>query len=227
MVSPMALSGTPPQSLPPVIFLDAVGTIFGVARSVGQQYADTAAQLFGVTLDDRALNRAFFNCFGAADPCVFPGVPRDRLPQHEYDWWERLAEQTFQRAGLFEQIPDFAAYFAALYDRFATAEPWLVYDEVHPTLTAWQAQGIELGIISNFDTRLYAVLDALDLTRYFKSVTLSTEVGAAKPDRTVFAAALAQHGCAPHEAWHIGDSLEDDYQGATAAGLRALWLRRP
>ncbi|TAD79083.1 MAG: HAD family hydrolase [Oscillatoriales cyanobacterium] len=223
----MVLSGTTTQPLPPVIFLDAVGTIFGVAESVGQQYARMAAQLFDLSLDDQALNQAFFDCFGAADPCVFPGVPRDRLAQAEYDWWETLAEQTFQRAGLFEQIPDFATYFAALYDRFATAAPWFVYDEVHDTLSHWRATGIELGIISNFDTRLYRVLDALDLTRYFKSFTLSTEVGAAKPDRAVFAAALAQHRCAPHEAWHIGDSLEDDYRGATAAGLRALWLNRP
>lgn len=213
--------------VPPVIFLDAVGTLFGVAESVGQQYAGMADQLFGLTLDDRVLNEAFFDCFGSADPCVFPNASRDQLPKLEYTWWEDLAEKTFQKASLFSQIPDFKTYFAALYDRFATAAPWYVYDEVYDTLDRWQRSGVELGILSNFDTRLYGVLDALDLTRYFTSFTLSTEVGAAKPDRAVFQAALAKHNCEPQDAWHIGDSLEDDYQGATAAGLRALWLRRP
>jgi putative hydrolase of the HAD superfamily len=214
------------KNYPRVIFLDAVGTLFGVAESVGQQYAQMASQLFGLQLDDQVLDQAFYDCFKAADPCVFPGVDRDQLPHLEYQWWESLAEQTFTQAGLFSEIPDFATYFAALYDRFATAAPWSVYPEVHDTLANWQRLGIELGILSNFDTRLYRVLDVLDLTRYFKSFTLSTEVGAAKPDRAVFAAALAQHGCEPAAAWHIGDSLEDDYQGATAAGLRALWLNR-
>ena len=213
--------------VPQVIFLDAVGTLFGVAESVGQQYAGMADQLFGLTLDDRALNDAFFDCFGVADPCVFPGATRDQLPKLEYAWWEDLAQQTFKRAGLFSEIPDFETYFAALYDRFATAAPWYVYEDVYDTLDRWQRSGVELGILSNFDTRLYGVLDALDLTRYFTSFTLSTEVGAAKPDRAVFQAALAKHDCDPWAAWHIGDSLEDDYRGATAAGLRALWLRRP
>ncbi|PSB67498.1 hydrolase, partial [filamentous cyanobacterium CCP1] len=35
-----------------------------------------------------------------------------------------------------------------------------------------------------------------------------------------------KHQCPAHAAWHIGDSFREDYQGAKAAGLRAIWLKR-
>ncbi|XGB40921.1 MAG: hypothetical protein LVS60_10955 [Nodosilinea sp. LVE1205-7] len=60
-------------SPPQVIFLDAVGTLFGVAGSVGAIYADLAAQQ-GIAIDPDRLNRAFFRSFKAAPPMVFGGV---------------------------------------------------------------------------------------------------------------------------------------------------------
>lgn len=83
-----------------------------------------------------------------------------------------------------------------------------------------------MGVLSNFDSRLYSVLDALDLRQFFTSITISTEVGAAKPDPLIFATALNKHKCPAKLAWHIGDSLKEDYQGAKAAGLKAILLQR-
>lgn len=54
----------------------------------------------------------------------------------------------------------------------------------------------------------------------------SEEVGAAKPDVRIFAAALARVECEPHEAVMIGDAWHADVLGATRAGIRALWLNR-
>jgi putative hydrolase of the HAD superfamily len=126
-----------------------------------------------------------------------------------------------------EQFEDFEHFFAELYAYFAGADPWVVYPDAYHSLERWRAKGIELGVISNFDSRLYTVLDALALADFFTTVTISTEVGAAKPAPQIFAAALEKHDCDPAEAWHVGDSYEDDYEGARSAGLRGIWLRRP
>jgi putative hydrolase of the HAD superfamily len=210
---------------PKVIFLDAVGTLFGVKDSVGVAYS-TIAQQFGVEADPIALNQAFFQSFKAAPPMAFPGVAMAEIPRLEYIWWEKIAAQTFQQVGLLEQFSDFSDFFAALYTYFSTADPWFIYPDVYRSLTYWQSQKIELGVLSNFDTRIHSVLAALELREYFTSITISTETGAAKPHPTVFAAALAKHQCPAHAAWHIGDSFREDYQGAKAAGLRAIWLKR-
>lgn len=212
-------------TLPKIIFLDAVGTLFGVKGSVGEVYAEVA-QRFGVTVAAAALNRSFFQSFRAAGMPAFGGIDRTERQAREFEWWLAIVTQTFQQANALHQFPDFADFFAALYAHFATAAPWVVYPDVRSALERWQRMGVTLGILSNFDSRLYAVLQSLDLATFFASVTLSTEVGAAKPDPKIFAIALQKHNCLPHAAWHIGDSFEEDYQAAKKAGMRGIWLRR-
>jgi len=214
---------SPPR--PQVIFFDAVGTLFGVAGSVGQIYSTIALQ-HGVQARAEDLNQAFFRTFKAAPPMAFPGQEPDHIPMLEYGWWRRLGQQTFSSAGVLDQFVDFDSFFADLYAHFATADPWFVYPDVLRTLQQWQQWGVELGVISNFDSRLYRVLETLQLTDYFRSITISSEVGAAKPAPLIFTTALQKHRCDASQAWHIGDSQGDDQAGAQAAGLRGIWLQR-
>ena len=213
------------QNPPKVIFFDAVGTLFGVNGSVGDIYGQLA-QKFGVETDASSLNHAFFQSFRKAPPMAFPGAEITSIPNREFNWWRAIALQTFEHVGTLEQFNDFDQFFDDLYAHFATAAPWHIYPETVSTLHYWHNQGIELGIVSNFDSRLYRVLDALNLANLFTSVTISTEVGAAKPDFKIFEMALKKHNCLPQAAWHVGDSFKEDYEGAKSAGLRAIWLKR-
>jgi putative hydrolase of the HAD superfamily len=210
---------------PKVIFLDAVGTLFGVRGSVGEVYS-AIAQRFGVTVSTDSLNQAFVQAFAATNPPVFPGCYPDEIPQCEFEWWRVIAQRTFQQAGVLHQFADFDDFFDELYNYFATAEPWFIYPDVLPALQAWQRIGIEMGIVSNFDSRLDYVLEALNLKEFFTSITVSTQAGAAKPDSRIFSIALQKHLCEPQEAWHIGDSFTQDFQGAKAVGIRAILLER-
>lgn len=210
---------------PKVIYLDAVGTLFGVKDSVGHAYATVASQ-FGVSADAEALNQAFFQHFKAAGRMAFPGSDPTQVPAKEYAWWQAIAEKTFKSVDQWEAFQDFEAFFAELYAYFAGADPWFIYPDTYQALERWRVMGIEMGIISNFDSRIHMVLEALTLTDFFTSITISTEVGAAKPDALIFTSALQKHGCQPSEAWHVGDSFKEDYEGACAAGIRGIWLNR-
>jgi len=210
---------------PKVIFLDAVGTMFEVKGSVGEVYAQIAQQ-FGVTVPADRVNSAFYQSFKTAPPPVFPDKQPEEIPQCEFEWWEAIARNTFQKVGVLDKFTDFPLYFSQLYRYFATAEPWFIYSDVLQALHHWQELGIELGVLSNFDSRLHSVLQVLDLSKFFTSVTISTEVGAAKPDPQIFTIALSKHQCSADLAWHVGDSLQEDYHGAQASGLRAIWLQR-
>ena len=212
---------------PKIIFLDAVGTIFGVSGSVGEQYAKIAAN-FNVNLDPELVNRAFYQSFQSAPKIAFPDLPQSDIPIAEYMWWRSLAEQTFRQTGDLDKFADFDAFFKSLYSYFATDQPWFVYPETRSALDKWQQQGITLGLLSNFDSRIYSVIVALGLEHYFSSITISTEIGAAKPDRLIFESALTKYELerSPELAWHIGDSFKEDYQGASAVGITAFWLNR-
>ncbi len=55
-------------------------------------------------------------------------------------------------------------------------------------------------------------------------LVVSEEVGVAKPDPAIFAAALARAGCDATEAVMVGDSWANDVEGARAAGVRPVWF---
>ena len=210
---------------PSVIFFDAVGTVFGVQDGVGAQYAKCADR-FGVTVSAAVLEPAFYAAFKAAGPSVFPLASADTVPKLEFEWWRSVVFDTFDRVDVVNQFKSFDEFFKDVFQYFATAEPWVVYPETIAVLQSLQTLGISIGMVSNFDSRLHSVLRSLSLDHYFQSVTISTEVGNAKPNGKIFTIALAKHGCEAHQAWHVGDSFKDDYESAIAMGLRGIWVDR-
>jgi len=103
---------------------------------------------------------------------------------------------------------------------------FVAFAEVPAALAHWRAAGMRLIAASNWDISLHDVLRESGLRELIDGVVTSAEVGAAKPSGELFAAALALAGVDAGQAAHIGDSLREDVEGASAAGIEAVWLRR-
>ena len=103
-----------------------------------------------------------------------------------------------------------------------------LYEDVLPTLNQFQQTDLKMGIISNWDTPLHAMVEELGLVPYFDVVVASHDqrVRSAKPDAAIFEYALNAVGVSPEEAVHVGDSFEADIIGAHSAGIRAILLDR-
>ena len=95
-----------------------------------------------------------------------------------------------------------------------------------PVLRQLKAQGLELGIISNFDSRLFPVLRGLGIEQFFDTITISSLSQAAKPAPKIFHLALEKHAVDPEDAVHVGDSLKEDVEGAAKAGLTSVLIDR-
>ena len=213
------------ENLPKVIFFDAMGTLFDLNTSVGEIYQKFALK-YGVKVDLKTLNTAFGISFKSAPPLAFEIAELDIIKQQEFDWWKNVVEITFSQISLLGNFSDFNSFFQEIYTYFGTKEPWYVFSDVIPTLEKCQNRGIQLGIISNFDTRLNQVLNQLSLADYFETITISSVAGFAKPDQNVFNLALKKHNFTEQQALHIGDSIIEDYQGAKNTGINSFWLNR-
>ena len=141
---------------------------------------------------------------------------------HTQSGWSGLVDQTF--AGLVETPP--SRSFPELYDQFRSAEAWRIYDDVVPFLEVLRRRGFKIGAVSNWDERLRPLLHTIGLAVWFDAIVISAEFGAAKPHPSIFQHAAAQLQTDPALILHIGDSREEDYEAARAAGFRALLLRR-
>ena len=202
-----------------VVFFDAAGTLFHTREPAGLSYAKIARR-FGVQAEEQRVIDSFRGAFAAAPALAFGLVHEAvRLRELERQWWHRLVRSTFAGLGDFA---DFDAYFDALFAFFADPANWTCDRDAPVLLAALRESGLGLGVISNFDYRIYAILDALGLRRYFDSVTISSEAGYAKPAPEIFRLALQRHSLAAADALHVGDSLALDVAGAHAAGLAAV-----
>jgi len=206
-----------------VIFFDAVGTLIETRAGVGEIYSG-AARNFGFEAEPQMLQQNFASSFRRQSPLAFPaGIPESELIELEKGWWRNLVRAVFAGLGPF---PRFEEFFSEVFERFRGAEFWQVYGDAAPALEELKRRGLKLGVISNFDSRLYDVLRACGLDHFFDSVHVSSRSGAAKPDAAIFQTALIYHAVEARMAWHIGDSLREDFEGAMAAGLNAVLLDR-
>jgi putative hydrolase of the HAD superfamily len=200
-------------------FFDAAGTLFHTREPAGLSYAKIARR-FGVEADERLVIDSFRRSFGTAPGLAFgPGHEAAKLRRLEREWWRELVRATFANIGHFAE---FETYFDALFAFFADPANWIRDPAAEPLLARLRDTGLTLGVISNFDYRIYRILETLELIRYFDSITISSETGYAKPSPEIFRVALEQHSLPAADAVHVGDSEPLDVAGARAAGLAAV-----
>jgi putative hydrolase of the HAD superfamily len=208
-----------------VVFFDAANTLFHVEGSVADIYLRHAVA-FGFSQTPKslaAIEQAFARAFREAPPPVFATADPARIKQSERLWWFDIVHHVFYRVGMFERFDQF---FEQVFQVFENPESWRLYPETSTVLAQLRAEGVELGIISNFDSRLFPVMRGLGIDALFDTVTISSLAQAAKPAPKIFQLALDKHAVEPVEAIHVGDDLRDDVEGASKAGLHAVLLDR-
>ena len=96
--------------------------------------------------------------------------------------------------------------------------------EGEAALSLARSAGLRVGVISNSNGTVRALLESLGLGRHLDFVIDSSEVGVEKPDVRIFALALARAGVEPAEAVYVGDLYSVDVRGARAAGVEGILL---
>lgn len=135
--------------------------------------------------------------------------------------------------------PYFAALFEALaVERSVAARVMEELDDIHARHNLWrvvlpstskvladlQTRGLTLGVVSNSDGRIGAILEQCEIRRFFSVLIDSSEIGVEKPDPHIFHLALAQAHASPAQTLFVGDIYSLDIVGAQRTGMRAFLL---
>ena len=99
-----------------------------------------------------------------------------------------------------------------------------LYEDALPVLEDLRASGLKLGLVSNTsrDIDAFVAHHALDVD----AAIASGAHGRVKPHRSIFVTVLERLGVAPERAAMVGDSPQDDIDGARALGMRAFLVDR-
>ncbi len=199
-----------------VVTFDAAGTLIRLVRPPGFVYADTARR-FGYDLDPIRVQNAFRIAWESFPQPSESDAPR---PDDECGWWRGLVAKTMTEAGY--RIDPFDDYFETVYEQFRLPGVWELFPGVAAMLSELRRLSIRLGLISNFDRRLYDILAHLKVRDLFEHVIISSEIGIRKPAARIFEVAVWRFGVAPGEILHVGDEPDADFAGARRAGFQAL-----
>jgi len=140
------------------------------------------------------------------------------------DVWTGMYSLLCRRLGIPET--DAVELSRAVYDAFGAASRWRAYEDVAPAFERLRAQGIKVGIISNWDTRLEGILRGLGLAPLIDTVVSSAVVGLHKPDPRIFELACRRLDVAPEACAHVGDHYYSDVVGARAVGITPVLIDR-
>ena len=195
------------------VLFDAAETLFHTRGTVGEIYGEVARE-FGSTVPPRVIHDSFLRQFSHSGPLS---------TANEKDWWKDIVHRVFTEVGM---VRDFDVFFDQVYNKFRDSGGWMLYPETRELLQELKLRGLKLGVISNFDSRVYTVMRSLGILTFFDSVTISSETGFAKPDPRIFDAAVRSLGTAPVETLLVGDNLHDDVEAGNRAGLTAILLDR-
>lgn len=207
---------------PRAVLIDAGGTLFHLARTVGQIYAEVASR-YGTNADAARLQQRFQVVWERRSARIpgTSGAIADR--DQEKAWWREVVHEVFAPEG---GVENFDVFFNELHELFVEPGLWQLYPEVQPVLRRLREARLKVAIVSNWDSRLETLCRRLNIYDHFDTIVASATVGASKPDQKIFELALARLDVCPADAMHVGDSWRDDVWGAFQHGLTPVWLRR-
>ncbi|KAL7420930.1 hypothetical protein Q5752_004884 [Cryptotrichosporon argae] len=219
-----------PTSPVRLVLFDVFDTLCTPRLPIHEQYAEEARQA-GLDVTPSAVRAAFKPAFREMSR-VHPLYGKHSAPPlSPADWWSGLIRRCMLHAGTaeadVERVGD--ALVGSLLGRFESDVGYVDFPETLASLSTLRAMGTKTSAVSNADPRILRTLSALGIAQELTHApTLSWDAELSKPDPRIFTAACAACGeKAGKGVLMVGDELEADYRGATAAGLEARLIRRP
>ena len=150
-------------------------------------------------------------------------VDLERHPEldHDEEIWIRFTQRIIEGMG---GAGDTYAAACEMEGAWAHAHHFELYEDAVPTLDALRDRGLKLGLLSNSARDLDEFVGHHGLS--VDAVLTSRAHGKTKPHETIFRRMLELLDVAPPDAVMVGDTIEDDVEGATAIGMRAVLVDR-
>lgn len=167
------------------VLFDAVGTLIYPKPPVHDAYwragIEMGSRLTGDEVD-RRFRQAVKEHFGQrAALANAAGSELTRPPTNddlERSTWQAVVRTVFADIDPARQTP----LFDRLWQHFAEPQNWAFFDDAANVWRQLQRRRLLVGVASNFDSRLHAVLRQTELTRDCQHIFASASVGFSKPD---------------------------------------------
>jgi putative hydrolase of the HAD superfamily len=141
---------------------------------------------------------------------------------HDESIWHRFTEEIFIGMGGPEALASECA--TEIEEGWGVSENFELFEDVLPVFDELRAARLKIAVVSN------GIRDLTEFVSHHRldvdAIVDSRSHGRVKPHPTIFQAALGALDVPATEAVMVGDSLEEDVEGARALGMRAILIDR-
>ena len=196
------------------VLFDVDFTLFRPGPELGPEGYRRLGERHGLSLDPARYDEARLR--------AIEKLQGERQLVHDEEVWLAFTEQIV--LGMGGDVARARACAVDMVAQWERHENFALYEDALPALEVLRAHGLSIGLVTNGQR---------DLDEFVAHHCLEVDVavgskahGKIKPDPSIFLAALAALGVEPVDAAMVGDSYEDDIEGARALGMRAILLDR-
>ena len=196
------------------VLFDVDFTLFRPGPELGPEGYRRVGERHGLTLDPDQYAQARLDSIEA--------LSGERELVHDEEVWIAFTEQIV--LGMGGDPPGARACAVDMVREWERHENFSLYEDALPVMEKLRRHGIKIGLVTNGQR---------DLDEFVAHHRLQVDAkvgskahGRIKPHPSIFVAALAELGATSAESVMVGDSYEDDIEGARALGLRAILLDR-
>jgi ribulose-1,5-bisphosphate 5-phosphatase len=194
------------------VLFDVDFTIARPGPELGPEGYQRLGERFGLELDPSRYRQARER--------AVEGIRRHPELEHDEEIWVAFTERIIR--GMGGEADSAYECAVAMTEAWEHAEHFELYEDALPVLEELRVQGLKLGLVSNTGRNLdeFVAHHRLDVDAAIGSGAF----GRTKPHPTIFRAVLERLAIEPADAAMVGDSPEDDVEGARAAGIEAAFL---
>ena len=195
------------------VIFDVDFTIARPGPDLGPEGYARLGERYGLTLDPGR--------YEAARWAALETLERHPELEHDEEIWVLFTQRIIDGMG---GVGDSYGCAVEMTRAWEHAHHFDLFDDVLPSLEDLRSRGLKLGLLSNTsrDLDVFAEHHGLDVD----AVLTSRQHGKTKPHESIFRRVLELLDVAPGEAAMIGDTVEEDVEGARAVGMRAVLLDR-
>jgi HAD superfamily hydrolase (TIGR01662 family) len=196
------------------VLFDVDFTLAKPGPLLGPEGYHDAGRRYGLDLDPER--------YGEARAAAVADVRRHPELEHDEEVWIRFTEDIV--IGMGGEGEHSRAIAEAITERWLHSQNFELYEDVLPVLAVLREHGLKLGLVSNSSRDLDAFVRhfSLDVDAWITSQAH----GKVKPSPSIFRAVLDLLEVEPQAAVMVGDSAEDDIEGARALGMQAYLVDR-
>jgi HAD superfamily hydrolase (TIGR01549 family) len=196
------------------VLFDVDFTLFRPGPELGPEGYRRVGERHGLTLDPER--------YAEARIASIERLSGERELVHDEEVWIAFTEQiVLGMGGDPARARGCAVDMVAEWERH---ENFMLYEDAPPVLDALREHGLAIGLVTNGQRDLdeFIAHHRLEVDAAVGSKTH----GRIKPHPSIFTAALRALDVRAEETAMVGDSYEDDIEGARALGIRAILLDR-